>query len=120
MTTRPTDVPGFAHKTTTPSPIDRQGRRESEVGDGDRPTYGEPKGPKPPRFTTAPRAAIDERARRHEEAPGDGEAPAGSRLEGERIRDGYHSGMTTRESLETTGDQPPARVGTDPETDDER
>lgn len=119
MTRQPDEMPGFGKKVTTPSPMDVQGRPEAEAGPGGRAAYGEPKGPKPPRFETRSREEIDERARRHVTGDADAAAPSGSRLAGDRERQGYHSGMTTGASLETTGDQIP-QVVQPREADDER
>lgn len=75
------------------------------------PVYGEPKGPKPPRFRILPKEEVDRRARTHA-AP----AQPVPRVDAqERDDHGFFSGLSEPETFETTGDQPPKVIRPEPE-----
>ena len=96
-----------------PIPGER-GRPEPLTGDPEGFAYGEPKGPKPPHIERLPKEEIERRA-----ASGEADRSADpSRLADERARGNFHSGMTTPETFETTGDEHPKVVRrTDPVAD---
>lgn len=104
------DTDRNARKTTAPADRDPPvavgpaGRPESETSGGGQ-TYGEPKGPRPPRFVVRPKAEIEAPpAARTEPASADERPPRSETAESDR--DGFVSGMTTTETRETAGQHP--------------
>lgn len=98
--------------TPTAGPSGSVGRPEAETEGADDFVYGEPKGPRPPRFTVLPKDVIETPpAERADEAP----APDRYETDETPVR-GYYGGMSTPETYETTGDQQPKTIRRDLET----
>lgn len=92
---------------TDRSPMDDRGRPLSETATPRPETTGEPNGPRPPAFDVKPKDEIAIDAAAGGEAS-DRAVPRSA--EPERERDGFFSGMTTPESVETTAGQHPKVV----------
>lgn len=98
--------------TPVAGPAGSVGRPESETDGAEEFVYGEPRGPRPPRFTVLPKEVIEMPPAERGDTP-----PPADRYEAEEesVR-GYYGGMSTPETYETTGDQQPKTVRRDLET----
>ncbi|WP_181700255.1 hypothetical protein [Chthonobacter albigriseus] len=100
--------------TPTSGPADEIGRPEHLAEDGDDRVYGEPNGPRPPRYTILPKEVIEAPPAERAAVEGEG-GPSRTETEEVPVR-GYYGGMSTPETFETTGDQQPKIIRRDLET----